>query len=264
MAGHKALSELSHSLPLLSPPPSLSLYFSLAVNQSNFTTCQEVSKVISKSGEYLIIVLYFNLNSMVSSSLLSHWARNLISGMPTLAKKSFAAVHHWIQILCHIFVPVCTGEKNIFSEMSKLHCQSKNGELRLCFDHLVPHVHPFNKKKSKKRRWWWWFLVSEEGGYYDFFLYNIYKKRKTQESELGSVTVLPGAISQNERGAEVLFKSSTTDTKVKVQVLDKKLPNAIHFQGFSLASLNLHAKRVNLRAEVKWPQATSSPEGRAL
>ena len=34
-------------------------------------------------------------------------------------------------------------------------------------------------------------------------------------------------------------------------------------QGFSLVGLNLRAERVNLRAEVKWPQATSSPEGRA-
>ena len=29
------------------------------------------------------------------------------------------------------------------------------------------------------------------------------------------------------------------------------------------ASLNLCSERVNLRAEVKWPQATSSPEGQA-
>ena len=35
-------------------------------------------------------------------------------------------------------------------------------------------------------------------------------------------------------------------------------------QGFSWASLNLRAERVNLRTEVKWPQATSSPEGQAV
>ena len=35
-------------------------------------------------------------------------------------------------------------------------------------------------------------------------------------------------------------------------------------QGFSLASLNLRAERANLCAVVKWPQATYSPEGRAL
>ena len=34
--------------------------------------------------------------------------------------------------------------------------------------------------------------------------------------------------------------------------------------GFSKASLNLCAERVNLRVEVKWPQATSLPVGRAL
>ena len=40
------------------------------------------------------------------------------------------------------------------------------------------------------------------------------------------------------------------------------IPNTC-IQGFPQVGLNLRAERVNLRAEVKWPQATSSPEGRA-
>ena len=41
----------------------------------------------------------------------------------------------------------------------------------------------------------------------------------------------------------------------------KRLGVGDTFEGFSQASLNLREEGVNLRAEIKWLQATSSPEG---